>query len=90
MKTEQAATLAIRALGFLAADDDLLGRFLGATGMEPAELRAGADDPAVLAGVLDFLLADEPLLLQFCQAERLRPEEPARARALLPGFMPRD
>jgi hypothetical protein len=90
LKTEQAATLAIRALGFLAADDDLLGRFLGTTGMEPAELRAGADDPAVLAGVLDFLLADEPLLLQFCQTAHLRPEEPSRARALLPGFMPRD
>lgn len=90
MKTEQAATLAIRALGFLASDDEVLGRFLGITGMDPAGLRAGADDPTVLAGVLDFLLSDEPLLLQFCATAGLRPEEPARARSQLPGFMPRD
>lgn len=90
VKPDQATTLAIRALAFLASDDDALGRFLGTTGMDPAELRAGADDPVVLAGVLDFLLSEEPLLLQFCAEARLRPEEPQRARVQLPGFMPRD
>ncbi len=90
MKPDQAATLAIRALAFLASDEDTLGRFLGTTGMDPTDLRAGVDDPAVLAGVLDFLLSDEPLLLQFCAAAGVRPEEPQRARVQLPGFMPRD
>ena len=74
----------------MAADDEALGGFLGTTGMDPAELRACIEDPAVLAGVLDYLLSDEALLLRFCQEAGVRPEEPARARARLPGFMPRD
>ena len=86
MNLAAAQTLAIRALGFLAADADLLGRFLAETGLGPDELRANADDPSLLAGVLDFLLGNEKELVAFCEAEGIAPDRPRRARALLPGY----
>jgi hypothetical protein len=82
--------LAIQALGFLAAEDEVLGRFLGTTGLGIDDLRERPDDPAILGAVLDFLLSDEPLLLQFCKEVDCPPEWPARARTKLPGFMPPD
>ena len=86
----EATTLAIRGLAFLASDEDVLGRFLGTTGLAVDELGARAEDPVLLGAVLDFLLGDEPLLLRFCTEVDCAPELPARARAKLPGFMPPD
>lgn len=88
MKTPEAHTLGIRALAFLAGDPAALGRFLAASGIGPQDLRDLADDPALLAGVLDFLLGDEALLLAFCESEQIAPDMPGKARRLLPGFAP--
>ena len=90
LSAEGATTLAIQALGFVAGEDEVLGRFLATTGLGQDELRARPDDPVILGAVLDFVLADEPLLLRFCAAVDCPPEWPARARAKLPGFMPPD
>ncbi|GAA0596421.1 DUF3572 domain-containing protein [Caenispirillum bisanense] len=80
-----AETVGLQALAFLAADDRLLDRFLALTGMGPAELREGAQDPMVLGAVLDFLLADDSLVLAFAAASDLSPEAPGQARRALPG-----
>lgn len=77
--------LAIQALGWIAADDELSGAFLGASGATADELRTRAADPEFLGFVLDFLLADEQALLGFCEATDTPPEAPLRARAALPG-----
>ncbi|HTT83406.1 MAG TPA: DUF3572 domain-containing protein [Rhizomicrobium sp.] len=61
--------LALKALGFLAAMPDALARFLGQSGATPADLRARAEDPQFLGGVLDFLLGDDEMVRQFCAAE---------------------
>lgn len=66
--------IAIRVLGWLAADPDMLGRFLALTGMEPGQLRHAVDDPGFLGGMLDFLMAHEPSLLAFCEATGTAPE----------------
>jgi hypothetical protein len=66
--------LALRALGFLAETPDALSRFLDQSGVTPAELRARADDPHFLGGVLDFLLADDGLAEGFCAAEAIEPQ----------------
>lgn len=72
---EFAETLAIEALGFLAADPERLARFLRLTGMEPATIRRSAREPGFLSGVLEYVLGDEALLVAFCtQAGR----DPAR------------
>ncbi|HEX3667269.1 MAG TPA: DUF3572 domain-containing protein [Rhizomicrobium sp.] len=58
--------LALKALGYLAETPDALARFLNSSGATPADLRAQADDPQFLAGILDFLLADDEMARQFC------------------------
>jgi hypothetical protein len=62
---EAAEHLAIQALAFIAAEPERLGGFLAATGIGPADLRSAAHEPHFLAGVLDYLASDEPLLLAF-------------------------
>jgi len=62
MDLDTAETIAISALAFLAGDEQRLGRFLALTGMGPAELKAQAHTPRLLAAVLDHVLQDENLL----------------------------
>jgi hypothetical protein len=80
-----AETIAIQAVGFLAARPPMMARFAGLTGVDVGQLRASLGDPAFLGAVLDFVLGDEALLLEFAGECGLPPEAPARARRLLPG-----
>ena len=84
---ETSQAIALKALGYLAADDDLLEPFLSSTGLVVADLRAGATDSAFLAGVLDYFLQNEALLLAFAGANELAPETIVRARQRLPGAL---
>ena len=59
MNEEQAKIVALQALAYLVGDEDTLQRFMDLSGMDGADLRARADDPAMLAGVLDFFLGNE-------------------------------
>lgn len=88
MNRAAAEIIALQALAFLAGDPERLGVFLAATGLGPQDLRQGARDPALLAGVLDHLLGDETTLLEFCAVADVAAGAPARARALLPGGEP--
>jgi Protein of unknown function (DUF3572) len=85
MQREAAETLAIKALGFIAGEPEALGRFLSISGIGPATLRRAAADPAFLAGVLDFFLADEPLLIAFASHAGIAPDGIARARRAFGG-----
>ena len=62
---DAAEWVAIHALTFLAGDANRLGRFLSLTGIGPADLAAGRSEPHLQAAVLEYLLSDEPLLLEF-------------------------
>lgn len=84
---ETAQTIALKALGYLAADEGLMEPFLGATGLVVGDLRAGATDSAFLAGVLDYILQNEALLLAFAGASELAPETIVQARQRLPGAL---
>jgi len=77
--------VALKAMAFIAADERRLSGFMALTGTGLGDLRDRAGDPEVLAAVLDFLLADEAALLDFCQQEDLDPTMPGRARHALPG-----
>ena len=81
---EAAEALAIRALGFIASDAVLLPRVLAITGIEAKDIRAAARQPGFLAGVLQFLLAHEPTLIQFAEAAGIDAAEVARACRALP------
>ena len=81
--SNSARSLAVSALTFIAADPDRLSRYLGITGLGPDNLRTAAADPAFLGSVLDYLVADEKLLVEFAADAGLKPEAVARAQAAL-------
>lgn len=76
--------IAIAALGFVAADPELLPRFLAMTGIEPQAIRKAASEPGFLAGVLHFVLAHEPTLMKFAAESGIAPAAVGRAVAALP------
>ncbi|HWF64306.1 MAG TPA: DUF3572 family protein [Rhizomicrobium sp.] len=74
MTPEKAEILALEALAWLAGQTDGMDRFLAASGLEPADLRRVAGDRDLLGSLLDFLLANELLLLDFCEAASIKPQ----------------
>src|SRR3954469_15799451 len=82
---EQGEKLAISALAFLAQDPERLGAFLSQSGIGPEMIRKAAADPAFLAGVLDHVAADEPLLLAVARYAGVPPETVERAHLVLNG-----
>ena len=80
---DSARSLAVSALAFIAADPDQLSRFLGITGLGSDNLRTAAADPAFLGSVLDYLVGDEKLLVEFAADAGLKPEAVARAHEAL-------
>lgn len=85
MTEDFAELIGIKALAWLAADDELCSVFLGASGASEADFRAGAQDPAFLGAVLDFVTMDDRWVIAFCDSEELNYEAPIQARQALPG-----
>jgi len=85
MSPERAETIALQALGWIAANDELAPVFLGSTGASAEDLRSRAGDPAFLASVLEFLTMDDAWVTGFCDAADLPYEAPLLARYALPG-----
>jgi hypothetical protein len=81
-------TIAILALGYIASDSELLGPFLDITGLDPANIRAAAQDPSFLSAVGEYLLNNESLLIRFAGDQNLSPESVARACQKLSGMTP--
>jgi hypothetical protein len=77
--------LAIQSLNFIAAEPERLGRFLAISGIGPADIRAAAREPGFLAGVLDFVVADERLLKAFSEECGVAPREVGAALIALGG-----
>jgi hypothetical protein len=82
---QEAEAVAIAILGFLGRNPDHLGRFLAETGIGPGQLRDMVGEPGFLVGLLEFVLADESLLLAFAESEKVRPTAIALARHELAG-----
>jgi hypothetical protein len=77
--------IALKALAFMARDDEILASFLQISGASPDALKGGLGDRFFLAGVLEYLLSQEALLLEFCAQEKLDPHFPNLAQAILAG-----
>lgn len=80
MNPEKAEILALEALAWLAGQPDGIARFLTVSGLEAADLRRAAGDRDLLGALLDFLLINEPLLLEFCQSASISPPTIHQAR----------
>lgn len=85
MNKDDAEALAVSALTFVSSDSLLLQRFLSITGISATDIRRAAAEPGFLAGVLQFVAAHEPTLLEFAAATEIRPEAVGEALRLLPS-----
>lgn len=82
---EAAESLAVQALGYLAGDSERLGRFLAISGLGPETIRAAADNPQFLLGVLEYVRGDEGLLIAFARHVEVAPDDVSQAHAVLSG-----
>ncbi|MFT3974720.1 MAG: DUF3572 family protein [Amaricoccus sp.] len=85
MHTDKAARVAEDALIFLAGRPELLEACLAQSGLDAADLLARGREPELLGFLLDFLLQSDAWVADFAAAADLRPEDVARARAVLDG-----
>ena len=83
MSPKRAEILGLEALTWVVAEPDALARFLAGSGVSGVDLREAAGSPELTVALLDFLLANEMLLLAFCQASGSDAASLHRARRLL-------
>jgi len=80
---EEAESLAIQALTFIAEEPERLSRFLDMTGIPIGQIRDAARERGFLAGVLEHMLTDENLLIAFASQSGIDPADVARAHGAL-------
>jgi hypothetical protein len=85
MTADGAETLALQALGFIATADGALQRLMDQSGLDREELRTRATDPILQVALLDFLLSNEALLIDFCETASVDAEAVHMARHILGG-----
>jgi len=88
MTNDEAETIAIDMLGYLAKDEVRLERFLALTGISMDVLRAAAREPAFLAGVVAHISGDERTLMDFAEKTGHPPEAASAALHSLGGARP--
>ena len=74
-RVNDAAALALAALGWILADERRSRRFLDLTGLTPDTLRQAIDEPATHRAVMDFLAAHEPDLIAAAEALDIEPSQ---------------
>jgi hypothetical protein len=85
MTTDQAATVALKGLAYLVNFEPELNRFLELSGADRATLRDRADEPEFLTALLDFMLANEAVMVDFCNDTSIDARMVHTARHVLSG-----
>ncbi|GGL60460.1 DUF3572 domain-containing protein [Wenxinia marina] len=85
MTRDEAETVALTVLGWLAGEEEIMPVFLGASGLDRETLAARATDPDLLVSVLEFVTMDDRWVLSCAGATGLKPEAPMQAHAILSG-----
>jgi hypothetical protein len=83
--SEAPQVMALKALAFLAGNEEYLDGFLASSGIDLQDLKELAGDENMLAGLLDHVLQNENLLLEFSHSIDCKPEMIVKARHALPG-----
>ena len=71
---EEAENVAVGAFAFITSDEERLGRFLAVSGLQPDTIRSAAASPGFFAGILDYVVSDEPLLVALAKELNTKPE----------------
>lgn len=77
--------IALKGIEFFAQNPEALAGFFAHTGSGPSDLKANISNPLFLASILDYMMMDESVLLEFAQTMDLRPQDIVKARLMLPG-----
>ncbi len=85
MDKKSSQIIALKALEWVIADDDLCGIFMGSSGLSPDDLRSGAGSGELLLAVMDFLAMDDAWVIGFATHAGLACEDLMAARQGLPG-----
>ena len=85
LSIDEAQLIALNMLSFLLSSTDRAKRFFALSGLTPGQLRERMNDRYFLAGVVDYLLADESQLHLFLEGNGLDPKLPALAVEVLRG-----
>ena len=85
MTPQTSEILALKALGWIIAQDDLRATFMGSSGVAQEDIEARAGDPEFLVSVLDFLCMEDDWVTGFCDAHGYGYADPLAARQALPG-----
>ena len=83
--TNDAEAMALSALAATLIDERRARRFLDLSGIDTDELRNRAGEPALLSGLLRFLEAHEPDLIDVAGAIGVEPQDLVAARRELEG-----
>ncbi|WP_169568620.1 DUF3572 domain-containing protein [Sneathiella limimaris] len=86
MNQELADIISFQAITYLLSDEKRISWLLGETGLDTNELKNNPGNPEILAGILDFLMNHENLLLEFCEQFDVDPTSFQKIRHLYPGF----
>ncbi|WP_238550584.1 DUF3572 family protein [Blastomonas sp. AAP53] len=78
--TDDSATLALLALGWLLSDTERASRLLALTGMTADDLRNGAENPGILAEFIRYLEGNETDLVAAAAAVGISPARLVNAR----------
>jgi hypothetical protein len=85
MTPNQAATVALKGLAYLVNSEPDLNRFTELSGVDRDGIRERADEPEFLVAILDFMLANEAVLVDFCQGTCIDTRAVHQARHTLSG-----
>lgn len=83
--SEEAETIALNALGFLAESPQAMERLTIQSGLDLTTIRKRATERDFLAAVVDFLMTNEELLVGFCESRRIDPKRVQMAAHRLSG-----
>lgn len=83
LERDEAETIALQCITFLAEDPSRISRFMAITGIDVQELSKNIEKVAILAAALDYLMKEESLLLMFASNFGVSVHKLPAARAAL-------
>lgn len=89
MDQDRAEVIALNGLFFIAGDEKYLEPYLNLSGLDIKQLKENASNPDtapnILASIIDFLLQNEKILIDFSTINYLDPRDIQKTRQYFPG-----